>query len=199
MTKIQPQRLHYWLTYLLANCPDTKRHKSVWGHRSLSNEVESHQSQQTRISVDHQGNLRRRTCSRSCCTRGRSTWRNIFLSIIFVHFLNDQFLKKNWPTATSFAFFRSFQTNNTIFIKNQYEKRPSSIQNRDLNPWPLNYESSHITIRRGLPPMNNQLLLTNIFLPLWDQIFGTAKSFFFKNGPFPSSFSSFSSFQYSWQ
>ena len=51
-----------------------------------------------------------------------------------------------------FVYFWSFQTNNTIFTSNQYKKCPSSIQNWDYKPRPLEHESSPITTRPGLPP-----------------------------------------------
>ena len=48
-----------------------------------------------------------------------------------------------------FVYFRSFQTNNTIFTTNQCEKMscPSSIRRRDSNPQPLERESPPITTR----------------------------------------------------
>ena len=51
-----------------------------------------------------------------------------------------------------FVYFRSFQTNNTIFTTNQCEKCPSSIWCWDLNPRPLENESSPIITRPGFPP-----------------------------------------------
>ena len=55
-------------------------------------------------------------------------------------------------------YFRSFQTNNTIFPTNQCEKYPSRIWCRDSNPQPLEHESSPITIRPGLPPSKSIFL-----------------------------------------
>ena len=40
----------------------------------------------------------------------------------------------------------------SIFSTNQCEKRPSSTQCWDLNPWPLEFESPLITTRPGLLP-----------------------------------------------
>ena len=86
-----------------------------------------------------------------------------YCSIVVLHFnklttsahqQNDcnVFLKK-WATLASFSFyFRSLETNNTIFTANQYEKCPSSIQCWDSNPEPLKYELSPITTRPGHPP-----------------------------------------------
>ena len=44
-----------------------------------------------------------------------------------------------------FVYFRSFQTNNTIFTTNQCEKCPSCIRRWDSNPRPLERESPSIT------------------------------------------------------
>ena len=58
----------------------------------------------------------------------------------------------NGPTPASFLiYFQSFQPNNTIFTTNQFEKMScrSSILSRDLNPQPLEHESSPITTRPG--------------------------------------------------
>ena len=54
-----------------------------------------------------------------------------------------------------FAYFRSFQANNTNFTTNQCEKMskcPSSIWRQDSNPWPFERESPPITTRPGLRP-----------------------------------------------
>ena len=50
-----------------------------------------------------------------------------------------------------FVYFRSFQTNFTIFTTNKCEKCPSSIRRRESNPQPLERESLPITTR-WLPP-----------------------------------------------
>ena len=64
------------------------------------------------------------------------------------------FFKTNGPTPASFLFFLGlFLTNNTILATNECEKCPSNIQRRDLNPRPLDHESSPITTRPGLPPL----------------------------------------------
>ena len=54
-----------------------------------------------------------------------------------------------------FRLFSVFSTN-TIFTTNQCEKmsRPSSIWRRDPHPQPLEHESSHITTRPGLLPVD---------------------------------------------
>ena len=73
--------------------------------------------------------------------------------------LSPLFLKMilffKWPNAgLFFVYFRSFQTNNTIFTTNKCAKMscPFHIRCQDSNPWPLAYESSLITTRTGLPP-----------------------------------------------
>ena len=55
----------------------------------------------------------------------------------------------NGPTPAFFIYFWSFQTNNTIFTTNQWEKMsgPASIRRQDLNSQPLKHESSPITTR----------------------------------------------------
>ena len=65
------------------------------------------------------------------------------------------FFFKKWANlGLFFVYFRSFQTNNTIFTTNQCEKCPSSIWRWDSNPRPLEHESPPITTRPGLPPTN---------------------------------------------
>ena len=57
-----------------------------------------------------------------------------------------------------FVYFRSFQTNNTIYTTNHCEKMskcPSSIWRWDSNPRPLKHELSPITTRPGLLPYLN--------------------------------------------
>ena len=62
------------------------------------------------------------------------------------------FFWKKWANpGLFFVYFRSFQTNNTIFIANICEKCPSSIWCQDLNPWPSEREPLPITTRPGLP------------------------------------------------
>ena len=60
---------------------------------------------------------------------------------------------RNGPSQPLFRSFSSFQTNITIFTTN-VEKCTSSIQCRDLNSQPFEYESPPITTRTGLPPNN---------------------------------------------
>ena len=62
------------------------------------------------------------------------------------------FLKKWANPGLFFIYFRSFQTNNTIFTANQCEKMscPSSIRCQDSNPQPFEHESPPITTRPGL-------------------------------------------------
>ena len=57
-----------------------------------------------------------------------------------------------------FVYFRSFQTNITIFTTIICEKCPSSIPCRDSNSRPSERESLPITTRPGLPPWNGQML-----------------------------------------
>ena len=63
------------------------------------------------------------------------------------------FLKKWANPGLFFVYFRSFQTNITIFTTNICEKCPSSIWCRDSNPRPLEHKSLPITTRPGLPPL----------------------------------------------
>ena len=77
--------------------------------------------------------------------------------------LSPLFLKMilffKWPNAgLFFVYFRSFQTNNTIFTTNQCENFPSSIRCWDLNPQPLEHKSSPIITRPGLPPEKMMIL-----------------------------------------
>ena len=66
------------------------------------------------------------------------------------------FLKKWANPGLFFVYFRSFQTNNTIFTTNQCEKCPNDhsvpILCQDLNPRPFIHELSPITTRPGLLP-----------------------------------------------
>ena len=70
------------------------------------------------------------------------------------------FIKMGQPRLL-FAYFRSFQTNNTIFTTNQSEK--SHVHpvygTRIQNPRPSEHESPPITTRPGLPPDSAQFLL----------------------------------------
>ena len=66
---------------------------------------------------------------------------------------------KNGPTPASFRLFP--QTNNTIFKTIQCENVTSSLRRADLNPQPLEHESSPITNRPGLPPNN---VFLNLFM-----------------------------------
>ena len=60
---------------------------------------------------------------------------------------------KNGPSSATFiVYFRSFQTNITIFTTIYVKKCPSCIRYWDSNPWPLGHESPPITTRPGLPP-----------------------------------------------
>ena len=62
---------------------------------------------------------------------------------------------KKWPTPVSFSFIFIFsKQNNSLFTAKHCEKMscPSSIRHRDLNPWPLEHESSPITTRSGFSP-----------------------------------------------
>ena len=68
---------------------------------------------------------------------------------IFVRIL---FFKKKWANpGLFFVYFRSFQTNNTIFTTIICEKCPSNIWCWDSNPRPLERESLPTTTRPGLP------------------------------------------------
>ena len=73
-------------------------------------------------------------------------------------------LLKNGPTPAPFPIVFVFQTHITNFTTNMYVKKcPSSIRCGDLNSWPLEHESSPITIRPGLPHaiVTVYLFLTN--------------------------------------
>ena len=87
--------------------------------------------------------------------RGRCTYTSCYLDCD-VSFEAHRYLvfSKKWANPDLFfIYFRSFQTNNTIFTTNQCEKMscPSSICRRGLNPWPSERESPPITTRPGLP------------------------------------------------
>ena len=68
---------------------------------------------------------------------------------------NCFFKKKKWANpGLFFLYFRSFQTNNTIFTTNQcgkMSKCPSTIRRRDSNPRSFERESSLITTRPWVP------------------------------------------------
>ena len=58
----------------------------------------------------------------------------------------------NGPTPASFLFiFGIFKQTIQFFTTNQCEKMKCPSMHRDLNPRPLEYESSPITTRTGLP------------------------------------------------
>ena len=61
------------------------------------------------------------------------------------------FLKKVAHPRPLFRLFSSFQTNITICATNKCEKCPSSVWFGDLNPRPLDHESSLMTTRPWLP------------------------------------------------
>ena len=67
----------------------------------------------------------------------------------FVH--NFLFFLKMGQPGLFFVLFLSFQTNITILTTNKCEKCPSSIQRRDSNSQPSDYESPPLTTRPGLP------------------------------------------------
>ena len=99
-------------------------------------------------------------------------------------YIKPTFLKKWAIPGPFFVYFWSFQTNTyTIFTTNQCEKMPmpSSIPCRDLNPWPLDHESSPITTRPGLPPTSNLLCrhMMDIVVPRYTHTY-PAISFKFK-------------------
>ena len=58
---------------------------------------------------------------------------------------------KNWQTPASFSFIFSLFKQTMKFLQQiNVKKCPSSIQHLDLNPWPLERETSPITTRPGL-------------------------------------------------
>ena len=68
-----------------------------------------------------------------------------------IHELNFEcFFKKMGQPGLFFVYFRSYQTNFTIFTTNNCEKCPSSIRRRESNPRPLVRESLPLTTRPGL-------------------------------------------------
>ena len=76
-------------------------------------------------------------------------WRNKIQWLTNHSDLNDLLLfKKMGQPRPLFSFFSVFSNKKY----NQCEKCPSSIGHRDLNPRPLEHESSHITTSLGLPP-----------------------------------------------
>ena len=96
------------------------------------------------------------------------------------------FYVKNGPTPASFRLFSVFSNKHQYNFYNKLNWKnvnPSSIRHRDSNPRPFKHESSPITTRPGLPPQNKKFTFI----------------FFTKKWPFTASFSSFSSFQLSWQ
>ena len=72
-------------------------------------------------------------------------------------------LFKNGRIPASFCLLSSFQTNNTVFTRNKYEKYQVHIWRRDLNPRPLKHESSPITTIPGLPPKNIEFWKFELF------------------------------------
>ena len=76
------------------------------------------------------------------------------------------FLKKMGQPRPLFNLFLSFQTHITNFATNRYVKKyPSSIHCWDSNAQPLEHESTPITTRPGLPPIQT---LTFRYLLEWD-------------------------------
>ena len=78
--------------------------------------------------------------------------------------LKDTLESKNWqlifflkigPTPASFLFLFSVFFKQTLQFLQQInvKKCPSSIRRRDSNPRPFEHESSPITTRPGLPPL----------------------------------------------
>ena len=67
---------------------------------------------------------------------------------------------KKWANpGLFFVYFRSFQTNFTIFTMNKCEEYTSSIRRRESNPRHLERESLPITTRPGLPPIEAHLFV----------------------------------------
>ena len=69
------------------------------------------------------------------------------------------FVKKWANHGLFFVYFRSFQTNFTIFTMNKCEEYTSSIRRRESNPRHLERESLPITTRPGLPPIEAHLFV----------------------------------------
>ena len=72
------------------------------------------------------------------------------------------FLNGPYPASFSFIFGLFKQTNSSIFTTNICEKCPSSIRCWDLNPRPLEHESSPITTRPGLHPSFHYVKLAKV-------------------------------------
>ena len=90
-----------------------------------------------------------------------------------VHATKPRHLIFNWAIQAPFiVYFRSFQTNITVFTINTREKSPSSIRCKDSNPQSLEHESPPITTRPGLPPKPRYLFVVHIKTGKWacDQI-----------------------------
>ena len=95
---------------------------------------------------------------------GQLTWENVLPILLkvdqcghtdasqFERMLFSFFFKKMANPSLFFIYFRSFQTNFTIFTTNKCEKCPSSIWHRVSNTRPLDRECLPITTRPGLPP-----------------------------------------------
>ena len=74
----------------------------------------------------------------------------------------EVFLKKWANPGLFFIYFRSFQTNNTIFTTNQCEKCPSSTWHWDSNPRPFDMSRHTWPLHRpGLSPKFSNLLIKN--------------------------------------
>ena len=85
-----------------------------------------------------------------------------------VHATKPRHLIFNWAIQAPFiVYFRSFQTNITVFTINTREKSPSSIRCKDSNPQSLEPESPPITTRPGLPPKPRYLFVVHIKTGKW--------------------------------
>ena len=83
--------------------------------------------------------------------------------------LFTSFFKKWAIPGLCLIYFRSFQTNITIFTM-LCEKCPTSITCRDSNPRPLERESLPVTTRPGLPPISSHLYLYFMCLSLFMRV-----------------------------
>ena len=84
------------------------------------------------------------------------------------------FQKMGLPRLLFFVYFRSFQTNITIFTTNPCEIYSSSICHRDLNPRHLKHESSPIITKPGFLNFLLSKVPTSDFkmtMAFWNDIF----------------------------
>ena len=108
------------------------------------------------------------TCLAVCYRKCRSV---LLLLLLRISNVELSIFVKMGQLGLFFIYFRSFQTDNTIFTTNLCEKMsncPSSIWRRDWNPRPFEQESSPITTRSGLLPIFE---LSSYLFHFWNKDF----------------------------